>query len=99
MRIVMTSVNVLLFTFITGMIISSILMPHEVFGFLHLPVGMFGRRLHMVSTAWGFCLMVVHLRVHGREQFERQHLGHIDSGVEIFESTSDVDITFELVMD
>lgn len=33
------------------------------------------------------------------EQFERQQLGHIDSGVEIFESTGDVDVTFELVTD
>lgn len=31
------------------------------------------------------------------EEFERQHLGHIDSGVEIFEQTGDVDVTFELV--
>lgn len=31
------------------------------------------------------------------EQFERQHLGHIESGVEIFETTGDVDVTFELV--
>ncbi|MDO4290073.1 MAG: cyclophilin-like fold protein [Eggerthellaceae bacterium] len=31
------------------------------------------------------------------EQFERQHLGHIDSGVEVFESTGDVDVTFELM--
>lgn len=31
------------------------------------------------------------------EQFERQHLGHIDSGVEIFQDTGDVDVTFELV--
>lgn len=30
------------------------------------------------------------------EQFERQHLGHIDSGVEIFEQTGDVDVTFEV---
>lgn len=28
------------------------------------------------------------------EQFERQHIGHIDSGVEIFENTGDVDVTF-----
>lgn len=33
------------------------------------------------------------------EQFERQHLGHIDSGVEIFETTGDSDVTFELVTD
>lgn len=31
------------------------------------------------------------------EQFERQHLGHIESGVEIFETTGDTDVTFELV--
>lgn len=31
------------------------------------------------------------------EHFERQHLGHIDSGVEVFESTGDVDVTFEVV--
>lgn len=30
------------------------------------------------------------------EQFERQHLGHIDSGVEIFEQTGDIDVTFEV---
>lgn len=30
------------------------------------------------------------------EEFERQHLGHIDSGVEIFKTTGDVDVTFEL---
>lgn len=31
------------------------------------------------------------------EQFERQHLGHIDSGVEVFENIGDVDVTFEVV--
>lgn len=30
------------------------------------------------------------------ERFERQHLGHIESGVEIFENTGDVNVTFEL---
>ena len=31
------------------------------------------------------------------ERFERQHLGHINSGVDIFESTGDTNVTFELV--
>lgn len=31
------------------------------------------------------------------EEFERQHLGHIDSGVEIFENTGDTDVKFEVV--
>lgn len=31
------------------------------------------------------------------EQFERQHLGHIDSGVEIFATTGDTQVTFEVI--
>lgn len=30
------------------------------------------------------------------EHFERQHLGHINSGVELFQNIGDVDVTFEL---
>lgn len=30
------------------------------------------------------------------ERFERQHLGHIESGVEIFKNTGDVNVTFEV---
>lgn len=40
--------------------------------------------------------LVILYRQNG-EQFERQHLGHIASGVEIFESTGDANVTFELV--
>lgn len=40
--------------------------------------------------------LVILYRQNG-EQFERQHLGHIDSGVEIFENTGDVKVTFALV--
>ena len=65
MRILMTGVNVLLFLSMAGMMISGILLSREVFGFLHLRAGMFGRRLHMVSTAWGFSLVAVHLGLHG----------------------------------
>ncbi|MDO4286001.1 MAG: cyclophilin-like fold protein, partial [Eubacteriales bacterium] len=31
------------------------------------------------------------------ERFERQHIGHIDSGIEIFETTGDADVTFEVI--
>ena len=31
------------------------------------------------------------------EKFSRQHLGHIDSGVEVFKTTGDTDVTFELI--
>ncbi|WP_018143849.1 cyclophilin-like fold protein [Alloscardovia criceti] len=30
------------------------------------------------------------------EHFERQHLGHIDSGVEVFQHTGDADVRFEI---
>lgn len=30
------------------------------------------------------------------EQFERQHLGHISEGVEVFETTGDTEVTFSL---
>ena len=31
------------------------------------------------------------------EEFSRQHLGHIDSGVEVFKTMGDTDVTFELM--
>lgn len=31
------------------------------------------------------------------EHFSRQHLGHIDSGVEVFKTTGDTEVTFELI--
>ena len=31
------------------------------------------------------------------EEFERQHLGHIDEGVDVFSGIGDVDVTFELL--
>lgn len=63
-RSLMTAVNILLFFAMAGMAVSGILLSREVFGFLNLRGGMFGRRLHMVSTAWGFCLMAVHIGLH-----------------------------------
>lgn len=33
------------------------------------------------------------------EQFERQHIGHISEGVEVFATTGDADVTFEVVSD
>lgn len=31
------------------------------------------------------------------EQFERQHIGHIDKGVEVFNNLGDANVTFELI--
>ncbi len=63
-RIMMLALDLLLFTAMLGMMVSGILLSREVFGFLHLRAGMFGRRLHMVSTAWGYVLMAAHLGLH-----------------------------------
>lgn len=63
-RVLMTAINFLLFASMAGMMISGVLLSREVFGFLNLRAGMFGRRLHMVSTAWGFCFMAAHLGLH-----------------------------------
>ena len=63
-RVLMAAVNLLLFAAMVGMMISGIMLSREVFSFLDLRAGMFGRRLHMVSTAWGFCLMAAHVGLH-----------------------------------
>lgn len=62
--VLMTAINFLLFASMAGMMISGVLLSREVFGFLNLRAGMFGRRLHMVSTVWGFCFMAAHLGLH-----------------------------------
>ena len=64
MRIFMLVLNGLLFIAMLGMMVSGMMLSHEVLGFLHLRAGMFGRRLHMVSTAWGYLLMSMHLGMH-----------------------------------
>ena len=64
MRTFMLVLNCLLFIAMLGMMVSGIMLSREVFGFLHLRAGMFGRRLHMVSTAWGYLLMSMHLGMH-----------------------------------
>lgn len=63
-RTMMLALDLLLFAAILGMMVSGILLSREVFGFLYLRARMFGRRLHMVSTAWGYILMAAHLGLH-----------------------------------
>lgn len=63
-RVLMLTLDAALFVSMLGMMISGIMLSREVFGFLHLRAGMFGRRLHMVSTAWGYLLMAAHIGLH-----------------------------------
>lgn len=47
-----------------GMMVSGIMISAKVFGFLNIQTTMFARRLHMVSTSWGFVLMSIHVGLH-----------------------------------
>lgn len=63
-RILMVSMNMLLFLAMSGIIISGMMLSREVFRFLGLRAGMFGRRMHMISTAWAYLLMSMHIGLH-----------------------------------
>ena len=56
--------NLLLFVAMLGMMVSGIMISANVFAFLDIPTTMFGRRLHMISTSWGFVLMAIHVGLH-----------------------------------
>ena len=57
-------INLLLFLAMIGMMVSGIMISAKVFSFLNIPTTMFARRLHMVSTSWGFVLMSIHVGLH-----------------------------------
>ena len=56
--------NLLLFIAIVGMMVSGIMISADVFAFLDIPTTMFGRKLHLLSTSWGFVLMAIHVGLH-----------------------------------
>ena len=64
LRIVQTAVNFLLMIAMIGCIASSMLISGTVFAWMNTGGADFGRRLHMISTAWAFVLMSVHLGLH-----------------------------------
>lgn len=57
-------INLLLFIAMIGMMISGIMISSDVFDFLNIKTTMFGRKLHMISTSWGFVLMSIHIGLH-----------------------------------
>ena len=63
-RIFHIILNFLLFISMIGMMVSGIMISSNVFSFLDIPTTMFGRRLHMISTSWGFVLMAIHVGLH-----------------------------------
>ena len=56
--------NLLLFVAMLGMMVSGIMISANVFAFLDIPTTMFGGRLHMLSSSWGFVLMAIHVGFH-----------------------------------
>ena len=64
LRIVQTAVNFLLMIAMIGCIASSMLISGTVFAWMNTGGADFGRRLHMISTAWAFVLMSIHLGMH-----------------------------------
>ena len=63
-RIFHLIMNLLLFISMIGMIISGVMISANVFSFLNISTTTLGRKLHIVSTSWGFVLMSVHVGLH-----------------------------------
>ncbi len=64
-RILNTFINTMLFLCMAGLMISGILFSQRVLGFLNIHNStMFTRRLHMISSSWGFIFMSAHLGMH-----------------------------------
>ncbi len=65
LRMVMTSVNLLLLVDMIGLMVSGIMMSRYVFSFFNIRVGIsFARMAHMLCSYWGFALMSVHIGLH-----------------------------------
>ncbi len=47
-----------------GIVVSSIMISANVFSFLNITTTMFGRRMHMLCTSWGFILISAHIGLH-----------------------------------
>lgn len=63
-RIFHIIINLLLFIAMIGMMVSGIIISSDVFDFLNIQTTTFGRKLHMISTSWGFVLMAIHVGLH-----------------------------------
>lgn len=66
-RIVQTAINFLLMLSFIGCMLSALMISGVVFQDMRIPgMMMFGRKLHMASTAWCFVFMSLHLGLHIR---------------------------------
>ncbi len=64
-RVLQAGIDLLALAAMLGLMVSSVILSHEVFAFLHIRGHLsFARRLHMASAYWGFLLMAAHLGLH-----------------------------------
>ncbi len=63
-RITLLIIDILLFIAMIGIIVSAINISSDVFSFLNIKTKIWGRKLHMLSTSWGFVLMSIHVGMH-----------------------------------
>lgn len=63
-RITLATINIALLAAMLCCMVSSVLVSGKIFAFLNLGGARFGRTLHLVSTAWVFVLMSLHLGFH-----------------------------------
>lgn len=63
-RTISAVINLALVTAMICCMVSSVFVSGKVFAFLDLGGARFGRTLHLVSTAWAFVLMSLHLGLH-----------------------------------
>ncbi len=63
-RIIIMLVDLLLLIDMICIIVSAINISSDVFSFLNIDTKIWGRKLHMLSTSWGFVLMSIHLGLH-----------------------------------
>ena len=63
-RIFLTLIDILLLFCMIGIIVSSIIISNDVFAFLKIQTSIFGLKLHMLSTSWGFVILSIHLGLH-----------------------------------
>lgn len=63
-RTILAVINIALFAAMLCCMVSSVLVSGKVFAFLNLGGARFGRTLHLISTAWAFVLMSLHMGLH-----------------------------------
>jgi len=64
LRIFHTAINLLLFLIMLVLLTSGAMLSHTLIGFMDLKGGLSARKLHILSTYWGFILMSIHLGIH-----------------------------------